>query len=191
MADFNSRKNGEGYEDPTAYNGINGRAKGGEVYQYNEYEVLILRNQGAFSTVLRLVEFDSPGSIPVDGSGIKYTNPAMLNYCYNDRLGRRLNALEDGDFDRVMASVYDALGGCPSPAPEQPDMSNAAIVQRLTDKVEALEEINNRIAREKVETEQAAAVARMKVDVLEQMYDNLLDKFVAKGAAMDGHKKGS
>ena len=183
MAEFNPRKNGEGYEDPTAYNGINGRAKGGEIYQYNEYEVLILRNQGAFSTVLRLVEFESPGSIPVDGSGIKYTNPAMLNYCYNDKLGRRINVLEDADYDRVMSSVYDALGGCPSPAPvpEQQSMSNAAIVQRLTDKVEALEEINSRIAREKVESEQAAAISRMKVEVLEQMYDGLLDRFLSKG----------
>lgn len=194
MADFSTKKNGEGYPDPTAHDGINGRVKYGEIYQYNEYEVLILRNQGEFSTVLRLVDFDSPGSISIDGSGTKYTNPAMLGYAYNYRLGHCVNALDNSDYERIMANVFEAIGShLPSlvPVPAQQEMIKPAVVQMLTDKVEALGVINERLAREKVESEQEAAISRMKVDVLQQMYDSLLDRFLQKGAAMDGHKKDS
>lgn len=111
MADFGLTRNGSGYYDETAYKAFMGMAKPGDIWTANggREEVLILHNQGTFFKCLSLT--DKAGDarcIEVDGAG--YTNPGMVKYLFNQRLGRFVRKIPEGEFAQIRDAVEDALG---------------------------------------------------------------------------------
>lgn len=111
MADFGLNRNGSGYYDETAYKAFMGMAKAGEIWTTfdGREEVLILRNQGTLCNCLPLTDKASDARcIEVDGAG--YTNPGMVKYLFNQRLGRRVAILPEGEFAQIREAVEDALG---------------------------------------------------------------------------------
>lgn len=110
MADYGLTRNGSGYRDETAYKAIMGMAKSGEIWTANDgrEEVLILKNQGSLCNCLSLTDKASDARcIEIDDAG--YTNPSMVKYLFNQRLGRFVRKIPDGEFAQIMEAVEDAL----------------------------------------------------------------------------------
>ena len=110
MADFGLNRNGSGYYDETAYKAFMSMAKPGDIWTTfdGREEVLILRNQGTLCNCLSLTDKASDARcIEVDGG---YTNPGMVKYLFNQRLGRFVRKIPDGEFAGIMEAVEDALG---------------------------------------------------------------------------------
>lgn len=111
MADFGLNRNGSGYYDETAYKAFMGMAKAGDIWTTfdGREEVLILRNQGTHCNCLSLTDKASDARcIEIDGAG--YTNPGMVKYLFNQRLGRFVRRIPEGEFAQIMEEVEDAMG---------------------------------------------------------------------------------
>ncbi len=178
MPEYGMTRNAEGYPDYTPYQAITGQAKAGEIWKYDAYEVLILRNHGTFCNILTLVESTSDTrSIPVMSRSIRYTNPAMIRYCFNNGLGQFIKKIPYDDFEAIMDEVREALGFAPAGASEEKAGEPA---QEPTPKANPseVEALKTRLILERREAEKAKA----KFDVLQGMYDALLDRFITKGA---------
>ena len=111
MADFGLNRNGSGYYDETAYKAFMGMAKAGEIWTANDgrEEVLILRNQGTFCNCLTLTQVCRDKQC-ICIYGVGYTNPGMIKYLFNDKLGHIVRQLPEDEFERVMEAVEDAMG---------------------------------------------------------------------------------
>lgn len=111
MADFGLNRNGSDYYDETAYKAIMGMAHAGEIWTTMDgrEEVLILRNQGTFCNCLTLTDrLRDKQCIDICGRG--YTNPGMIKYLFNDRLGQRTALLPADEFETIRDAVEDAMG---------------------------------------------------------------------------------
>lgn len=105
-------RNGSGYVDMTAYNGMMNAAPGEiwtQIDRDDEYYLIIAIN-GKVNTALKLTSRDTDGSIPVGCHGQMYTNPAMLNYIFANRLGGYVKTMPKKEFEDVRKAVADALG---------------------------------------------------------------------------------
>lgn len=112
MADYGMTRNASGYRDDTAYKALMGMAKPGDVWTAKDgrQKVLILKNQGSFCNCLRLVDSQvHQRCIEVNSAGAMYTDPAMLQYLFNEYLGTFVQRLPASEFDRVLDAVEDAL----------------------------------------------------------------------------------
>lgn len=113
MADYGLARNGSGYYDETAYKAIMGMAKAGDIWTVDNgrEEVLILRNQGTFCNCLTLTDrMRDKQCIEITSAGTMYTNPGMIKYLFNDRLGAFVQRLPDDEFAKVRETVEDVLG---------------------------------------------------------------------------------
>ncbi len=116
MAEFKMSRNGSGYYDETAYNGLNGMVKEGEVWTSTNNlgsslkEFLIVKNHGNFCTALLMCDEPAPNRIEVNGICFKrYTDPRFVQYIYNSNIAQRLAKLPDNNFDEIRAEVFLAL----------------------------------------------------------------------------------
>lgn len=110
MADYGMCYNGSGYVDSTAYKAIMGTAKPGDVWTEGERLVLILKNQGAFCNVLVLNEEQKHNRMMEIISGKRfYSDPAMVRFAFNERLGQYVQRLPKEEFARVLEEVRIAL----------------------------------------------------------------------------------
>lgn len=113
MADYGLKRNGSGYYDETAYKAFMGMAKAGDIWTANDgrEEVLILRNQGTFCNCLTLTDkSEDMRCIEIVSAGTMYTNPGMVKYLFNGRLGAFVQRLPASEFEKVREAVEDALG---------------------------------------------------------------------------------
>lgn len=113
MADYGLKRNGSGYYDETAYKAFMGMAKAGDIWTANDgrEEVLILRNQGEFCNVLTLVNtYKHSRMMEITSAGTYYTDPGMVKYLFNGRLGAFVQRLPASEFEKVREAVEDALG---------------------------------------------------------------------------------
>ena len=113
MADFGLKRNGSGYYDETAYKAFMGMAKAGDIWTANDgrEEVLILKNQGTLCNCLTLTDKSMDKQcIEIVSAGTMYTNPSMVKYLFNSRLGTFVQRLPADEFAKVMEAVEDALG---------------------------------------------------------------------------------
>lgn len=113
MADYGLARNGSGYYDETAYKAFMGMAKAGDIWTANDgrEEVLILRNQGTFCNCLTLTNKSMDKQcIEVVSAGTMYTNPGMVKYLFNSRLGAFVQRLPASEFEKVREAVEDAMG---------------------------------------------------------------------------------
>lgn len=110
--EFRMDRNGSGYYDGTAYKGVLGMAKAGEIWQYvnnsgYEQTYLIIKNNEKVCTALLLRDEDSVNSVEVAGM---YTEPRMIQYIYTNNLTRRLDKVDDAVFQTVLDTIRDNLG---------------------------------------------------------------------------------
>lgn len=104
-------RNASGYYDETAYKGIQGMAKPGEIYDTGTKHVLIIKNHGKHCSALTLLEEQKGDNcIEIRADRTYYTDPSMLQYVYADYLGRRTALLSGDDFKTVVEEIELALG---------------------------------------------------------------------------------
>ena len=151
------KRNSEGYNDPTAYEALKGMAKEGEIWTYKDKEMLIIKNHGNFCNALALIGTrTSVDDIEVISKTMKYTNPAMVQYVYTDKLGQFVKELSDLDFANMLNCVGAALGierGCE----EQVNTANDDLIR-----------------------------LKVQHKYLQRMYDDLLQKLIEKAVVGRG-----
>lgn len=134
MADYGLKRNGSGYKDETAYKAFMSMAKSGEVWTANDgrEKVLILKNQGTFCNCLTLTDNDKrEGSMEIISAGTMYTNPGMVKYLFNSRLGAFVQKLPATEFKKVAEAVEDAL----SISPKRVNTDHRKECHELLDKI--------------------------------------------------------
>lgn len=110
MADYGMSKNGSVYRDETAFKALMGMAKPGDVWTMEDRKVLILKNQGAYCNCLTLMsEKKCERMIEIISAETFYTDPGMVRYLFNDRLGVFVQRLPMDEFDNVLEAVEEAL----------------------------------------------------------------------------------
>ena len=111
MADFGLNRNGSGYYDETAYKAFMGMAHEGEIWTTldGRQEALILRNQGTFCNCLTMTDRLRDKQC-IEISGGRYTNPGMIKYLFNDKLGRLAARLPVAEFETIREAVEAAMG---------------------------------------------------------------------------------
>lgn len=114
------KRNGSGYYDETAYKAMKNyerknTMKAGEIWEVEIKgkisEMLIVKEQNSFCNVLNL--FDDKlyeNSIEVITTEIKYINPAMMQYAFNNRFTRKIMKMNDAEFESIIDKVYESLG---------------------------------------------------------------------------------
>ena len=106
----NMKRNASGYYDETAYKGVMGMAKPGEIWECTNAngtsEYLIIKNHERISTALKLLDFTLDHTIEV---GEKSVDPRAVQYIYNDTLSRRTNIVPEEDFNKICCEIAEAL----------------------------------------------------------------------------------
>ena len=176
MAEYGLSKNAEGYADPTAAEAIKGMAKAGEIWAYKGREVLIVKNQGAYSNVLSLSDHIRNGEkekVSIEVAG-RYTEPGMLSYAFNSNLGAFVERITKDEYDFVLKEVYIALSY----------FRNSDLM------TESPEESKNEPAPEtnvRMDYEAENKALKKKNSLLRAMYDDLLTKFIDRFGGCEDH----
>lgn len=195
-------KNAEGYTDPTAAATLN-RPEPGDIWEYNGTRCLIIKNHGHLSTILQLTDKDHPANVKVmTRNGPAYTNARLVTYGQHTKMGRYVETVSVKDFKQVIEAVEAALG-LNLQAREEADAQD---VQNLRKKLDAaqvrileledqlddyegtvlglerqLAAATNHINNGAVDKAQAeAAKARNQLELLREMYNDLLAKVVGE-----------
>ena len=136
MADFGLNRNGSGYYDETAYKAFMGMAKAGDICTTMDgrEEVMILKNQGTLCNCLTMTDkSNDPQCIEIISAGAKYTNPSMVKYLFNSRLGRFVQRLPADEFAKVREAVADVMGFGEQTA--KTEIDKRKIAHELLDKI--------------------------------------------------------
>lgn len=183
-------RNGSGYIDPTAYQGMT-NVNPGEIWTQIGYEDdywVILAVNGKIMTALKLAKRDGEGAIAVNCHEPMYTNPAMLCYIFANRLGAYVKTLPKKEFEAVQKAVADALGitGAVDKEDECLWLENDKLKEEQDILRQKLEEVNFDLKAEKMVTEALNEEADKLMAELaackpyKDMYHELLDKLIAK-----------
>lgn len=176
-------RNGSGYVDMTAYEGMT-KANPGEIWtqadREDDYWLLIAVN-GKVATGLKLTNRECDGSIPVICREVMYTNPAMLGYLFFNRLGYYVKSVPKKEFETVQKAVSSALGFTFG--------GNGEIDEIIKDSEELKKQLNAAQADLRISETVRQALNesnKMLEDELDsckpyrEMYNELLDKLIAK-----------
>lgn len=177
---YELRKNAEGYTDPTAAATLS-QPEPGDIWGYNETECLVIKNHGAFSSILLLVDTrggDHYVKIQTE-YGAKYTDPRRLTYGNHNKMGRFIDTVSSADFKRVTEAVSGEVGLLAAPCDEA-DAENAQDLQeQLTAAQERVEKLECEVDFKTASVAAAnntAAKARNQLELLREMYNDLLYK---------------
>lgn len=178
-------RNGSGYPDFTAYNGMM-NPKPGEIWTQgdrdDDYWVLLAVNNHV-CTGLKLTNRDMDGSISVTCREVMFTNPAMMGYAFRNRLGCYVKTLPKKEFYALRKSVADVLGFTFG--------GNGEIDEILKDSEELKKQLNAAQADLRISETVRKALNesnKMLEDELysckpyREMYNELLDKLIAAKA---------
>lgn len=162
MQDYGLYRNSEGYSDPTAAEAIKGMAKPGEIWKYKGREVLIVKNQGAYSNILTLSTILGKDKTAIEVAG-RYTTPGKLNYAFNERLGAMVERITPEELKAVLMAIEDSLH-LDIYAEFKPPVKEATVpfVETAVNK----------------DFEAENKALKKKYSLLRSMYDDLLDKFI-------------
>lgn len=142
MENFKMTRNASGYYDETAYKGIMGMAKPGEIWECTNAngtsEYLIIKNHERISTALKLLEFNLDHTIAVFGKSV---DPRAVQYIYNDTLSRRTNVLPEEDFIEICNEIAEALDIKTSGEPVKIEQPVSETIEPKIDYAEMLPEI--------------------------------------------------
>lgn len=175
MTEFKMSRNGSGVYDETAYKALNEMAKDGEIWTYSnggagstEREALVIKNHGTLCTVLVLMdENKSNHCIEIRSNTVKYTDPRMMQYMFNDRFGKFVKRLPDDDFNAVLDEIEDAL----------------EVNVYRKDANDALETAKAEVKELKaqLEAERSKPVSDIPSEsIYKRLYDDLIDKLIEK-----------
>lgn len=193
-SDMNDLKvNGAGYYDPTAYAALSNiqrkEDKGMELYNGDilEYEksngslceVVILAVHDKYSTILSLSDSDKQ-PYGVKCRGMRYTDPGMIQYAYNNKLSNYIRSMTDYEYAELMDAVVDSLGyeaktvevakKVETPALCIPESEASTVVAGVKPVQEpSVESFSEELTRTKAER-----------DVYKELYENLFGRMIAK-----------
>lgn len=181
------KRNASGYYDETPYKSVLCNPEAGDVLESGMNKVyLILKNHGKFSTALALFPSLNQTSnttyeIAVDESGCNhkyYTNPAMIQYVFNDIFMNRAGALEQDDFLGLMETVGENLGVTIKVSKQTVDNTNEVDSLKSERKalMQELDVKNKQLIRLEEKLKEVSGYALYK-----QMYYELLDRLIMKG----------
>lgn len=184
-------KNAEGYTDPTAAATLN-RPEPGDVWEYNGARCLIIKNHGRLSTILLLTDNDHPNNAEVmTKNGPLYTDTRLLTYGHHVKMGKYVETVGVEDFKRLIEAVEKAVGLRLLVNVEMvntPPSDDAAKLLELSGQVSLLQEqltaarehtgtlehLQNLKTAELTAANNAAAKARNQLELLREMYNDLL-----------------
>lgn len=184
--DYDISRNGSGYVDPTAYkaikNFLKSEEKSMELYkgdivefeQNNGYvkEAVILSVHEKFSTVLVLNDNDRlPYS--VNCKGMKYTDPGMVQYVFNDKIQNYIRSMSDKECADIMQAVVDALGY------EAPVKEVVKEVVKKSEPEFIPLAVNNDLPFDNAIHEEMAQL-KAERNVYKELYENLINSMIAK-----------
>lgn len=174
--DFKMNRNGSGVYDETAYKALMGAPKSGEVWTCmngsKEKEVLIIKNHGTICNVLTLLdECKSSHCIEITSRSIKYTDPRMIQYFFNDNIGRFVKALSDEEFDKVLDEIEDAL---------ELNIYQAEESQEIGKLKEEVDNYKNEIKELQAKLSETKNIPVPSDSFYKRLYDELIDKLIDK-----------
>lgn len=118
-----SKRNAEGYHDPTAYEALKScekkkesqKMKKGEIWEIQQNngtykDVIVLSTGGDVAQVIQLSERGNDFSLTVNCQGIKYTDPRKIQYAFSDVFTTFIRALRDDEYKNIMGAVAEVLG---------------------------------------------------------------------------------
>jgi hypothetical protein len=204
------RKNVEGYTDPTAAATLN-RQESGDIWEYNGARCLIIKNHGRLSTILQLTGTDHPNNVKImTESGPAYTNPQLLTYGLHVKMARYIETVSVEDFEEVIRRTEDALGvnlqTVKNPvATELREQLDRALVtieaqrETLEEKDVLIQGLERELIAEQCHVGSAvekavdraaaeATKARNQLELLREMYNELLTKAVGGGLVSNGQE---
>ena len=172
------KRNGSGYYDGTPYNAVLYNPEAGDVYESGMNKVyLILKNHGKFSIALALFTIcnttnNTDREITV-GEGKKYySNPAMLQYVFNDIFVKCVGTLENDAFMDIMETVGDSLGVSVKVSKE-PTNEQAKLIDDLI--------TENKLLKDEISRKRNIEYTSQEAVLYKRMYNELLDRLIAKG----------
>ena len=183
--------NGSGYYDSTAYSALMDMAKAGEIWTSNVgKEFLILKNHGTLCSVLNLKDVPprdvNNECIEIISRQVRWTNPAMIGYLFNQDWGEYVKTLPADEFKAIINDVSQRLGVT---IIVQTEEVPAAQVEALQERCHETQERCDALyeAMERMQIEHEDEVARLKAAgdpagaVYKQLYHELLDRIIAGG----------
>ena len=199
MNDYGLKKNAEGYTDPTAAATLN-RKEPGDIWTYNGGACLIIKNHGKFSTILLLEDQEKhTNQVKImTKSGPMYADQRLLTYGLHVKMTRYIETVSVEDFKQVIEAVEDAVGLSllatvemvnTAPGDEGAKLLElsgqvAQLQEQLTaarEHMGTLEHLQNLKAAELTAANNAATKARNQLELLREMYNELLAKVVGGG----------
>lgn len=118
----NFHRNGSGYYDPTAYKAIKNiereenemEIRKGEIWEIEMGKQLrtavVLAVHGSYSIVLSFNdEQRERRTVQINAQGMKYTEPGMISYKFNDSFVKFIRLTKDEEFADILKQVADAL----------------------------------------------------------------------------------
>lgn len=189
-------KNAEGYKDPTAAATLN-RKEPGDIWTYRGGACLIIKDHHNFATVLTLHDDNQYGDRVkvIDRERYtRYVDPAFLITAFYKDMGQYKETLDVDTFTKVIRAVEDAVGlrmlvnvemATTSPSDEEAKLLElSGKVGLLQEHLAELERLHNLQEAELTAANNAATKARNQLELLREMYDDLLAKVVG-GVASD------
>lgn len=182
------KTNGAGYYDPTAYKALTRvmrkeektmKLYNGDIIEFEQSNgmkriAVILAVHEKFSTVLVLAENDKlPYSVKCQG--LKYTDPAMLQYTYNDAFTNLIRSMSDDEFSDIMQAVIDALGY------EMPENVAKEPPKGTVEEAAPVDYVAKVQYNVEIETLQENLIqAQAERNVYKELYDNLINSMITK-----------
>lgn len=195
-------KNAEGYTDPTAAATLY-RKESADIWEYKDGECLIIKGHPGFATILRLHGSDKYGDrvkVTDRDDGPRYVDPAFIISGRYSEMGRYVETLDPVTFEKVIIAVEAAIcidlhpaenaGPAHQDKPKEPQE-----VLKLLDEIETMQEqltaarelmntlehLQNIKEAELTAANNAATKARNQLELLREMYNDLLAKVVGGG----------
>lgn len=182
-------RNGSGYPDFTAYNGMT-NANPGEIWTQagkDEELFLLIAVNGKVCTALKLTARDTDGSIPVSFRDQMYTHPGMRRFIFANQLDGYVKTISKKEFEDVRMAVADVLGFAMPADLEDLKRQEVGELKDVCDKLKKqLEEAQIDLSAQKNNNGMLGeSIARMELDLAalqpyKLMYLELLDKLIAK-----------
>ena len=196
------KRNGSGYYDPTAFKALKKieradeevEVRKGEIWEVemgnNLRTVLVLAAHGSYSTILTFC--DEPRerrTVQLNAQGMKYTEPGMLTYKFNDGFNRFIRLATEEEFADIIGQVECALG-LDLNAPIPLEVYESKEIKRLQMELEdanaknfELEKDNTQLAAmvyEQEKTDTNTTILKTERDLYTSQYESLLERVIAK-----------
>lgn len=182
------RKNAEGYTDPTAAATLT-RKEAGDIWEYKSGECLVVKGHAGYATILRLHDSNQYGDrvkVAERDDGPRYVDPSFVITGRYSEMGQYVETLDVVTFERVIEAVENTLAiDLPrkeTANTEKADAQEAAeLREQLTialEHIKVLESLKNMDKAELTTAHNAATKAKNQLELLRDMYNELLAKVV-------------